>query len=142
MAARYSQAQNRATQKYIKGAYDEIKIRMQKGEKEKLKQFVEEVGYISMNQFIVDAVEHYQKAVLRDEKENQKRDEEIIKIREAEDQKNEKKLLIVKGHFLEGEKVTVSIEGDEVQRKVYYSKEAGDLFIWYKRNRYFYCEFQ
>jgi|GEM_PF-6858389 len=67
--------------------FDEIKIRVPKGEKEKLKLFIEEVGYISMNQFIVDAIEHYQEAVLQDQKENQKRDEEIMKIREAEEQK-------------------------------------------------------
>lgn len=66
------------------GKLDEIKIRVPKGEKDKLKSFVEEVGYPSMNQFIVDAIEYYQEAVLRDVKENQKRDEEIMKNREGE----------------------------------------------------------
>lgn len=51
-------------------------------------------------------------------------------------------LKILKGRFTEGEKVTVSINGIEISRKVHYSKEAGDLFIWFKNNRYFYCEFQ
>ncbi len=51
-------------------------------------------------------------------------------------------LKILKGNFTEGEKVTVSINGKEINRKVHYSKEAGDLFIWFKNNKYFYYEFQ
>ena len=51
-------------------------------------------------------------------------------------------LKIIQGNFIENETVIVSIDGKEVSRKVHYSKEAGDLFIWYKNNKYFYYEFQ
>lgn len=34
---KYTQAQNKATQKYIKANYDEIKLRIPKGEKERIK---------------------------------------------------------------------------------------------------------
>lgn len=50
-------------------------------------------------------------------------------------------LKIVSGEFCEGKKVTVSINGNTVTRKVYYSKDAGDLYITYKNSRYFYSEF-
>lgn len=51
MGRKYSQAQNRATQKYIKGAYDSITLRVPKGEKEKIKDFAESNGE-SMNGYI------------------------------------------------------------------------------------------
>lgn len=51
MASRYSAAQNRATQKYIKKAYDEIKIRMPKGRKDKIKEHAELIGE-SVNGYI------------------------------------------------------------------------------------------
>ena len=40
----YTQAQNKATQKYIKAAYDEIKLRLPKGSKDKIKQYIENQG--------------------------------------------------------------------------------------------------
>lgn len=92
--------------------FDEIKIRVPAGKKDEFKAMAAEAGK-SLNQYIIDCVEA-----------------------------QKKKLIIVEGHFLEGEKVTVSIDCDEVQRKVYYSKEAGDLFVLYKGNKYFYYEFQ
>ena len=85
MKRKYSQAQNKATQRYIKNAYDEIKIRVPKGEKDKLKAFVEDCGYPSMNQFVVDAIEFYKKAVLRDMEKNKEADREIMKKREKDD---------------------------------------------------------
>ena len=51
-------------------------------------------------------------------------------------------LKILQGRFIENETVKVLIDGKEISRKVHWSKEAGDLFIWYKNNRYFYYEFQ
>lgn len=51
-------------------------------------------------------------------------------------------LKIVEGKFYEGEFVTVSIDGKVVKRRVYYSTTAGDLYIRYKNNLYFYYEFQ
>ena len=43
---------------------------------------------------------------------------------------------IVKGRFLEGEKVTVKIDGIEVTRKVKYNRADG-LYIIYKNRKYF-----
>lgn len=56
MKRKYSQAQNKATQKYIKNAYDEIKIRVQKGKKEEYKELAANAGK-SLNQFIIDCIE-------------------------------------------------------------------------------------
>ncbi len=60
--ARYSEAHNKATQKYIKNNYDEIKIRIPKGMKDEYKAMAEASGK-SLNQFIIDAVEDYGKKV-------------------------------------------------------------------------------
>ena len=43
---------------------------------------------------------------------------------------------IVKGRFLEGEKVTVKIDGIEVIRKVKYNR-MDSLYIIYKNRKYF-----
>lgn len=51
------------------------------------------------------------------------------------------KLLILNGNFIENEKVTVSIDNKTITRRVYYCSTAGDLYIWYKNNKYFYYEF-
>lgn len=50
-------------------------------------------------------------------------------------------LKILKGNFIEGERVTVSINGDIITRVVRYDSQAGDLSIVYKNKRYFYYEF-
>lgn len=50
-------------------------------------------------------------------------------------------LKIIKGNFIEGERVTLLIGEDKIERKVYYSKGAGDLYVMYKNNKYFYYEF-
>lgn len=52
------------------------------------------------------------------------------------------KLAILSNNFYEGEYVTVSLDGKEVKRKVYYSAEVGDLYINYKGLRYFLYEFE
>lgn len=52
----YSQAQNKATQKYIKNNYDEIKVRVPKGKREEYKVKADVEGK-SLNQFIVDCIE-------------------------------------------------------------------------------------
>lgn len=54
--ARYSQAQNKATQKYILNNYDEIKVRIPKGKKEKYKAMAAASGK-SLNQYIIDCIE-------------------------------------------------------------------------------------
>lgn len=48
----YSDAQNKATQKYSKKAYDQIKVVVKKGEREKYKQHAEAKG-MSLNQLII-----------------------------------------------------------------------------------------
>ena len=52
----YSKSQNKATQKFIKNNYDEIKIRVSKGKKEKYKQLAYKKGY-SLNAYIINLIE-------------------------------------------------------------------------------------
>lgn len=52
----YSQAQNKATQRYIKNNYDSVMIRMPKGKKELIKAFAESKNE-SLNGFIIRAVD-------------------------------------------------------------------------------------
>lgn len=54
---KYSEAQNKSTQRYIKKAYDQILIRVPKGTKEEYKKASIVAGYDSFNKFIVDAIE-------------------------------------------------------------------------------------
>lgn len=52
----YSQAQNKATQKYIKNNYDSVMIRMPKGKKEQIKAHAETNGE-SLNGFVNRAID-------------------------------------------------------------------------------------
>ena len=52
----YSQAQNKATQKYIKNNYDSVMIRLPKGKKEAIKNHAESQGE-SLNGFISRAID-------------------------------------------------------------------------------------
>lgn len=54
--AKYSKAQNKATQKYIKNNYDDIKIRVPKGKRDIYKKHAEELGK-SLTQLIVELLE-------------------------------------------------------------------------------------
>ena len=54
--AKYTEAQNKATQKYIKANYDDIKVRVPKGKREEYKTLAESQGK-SLNQLIVDLLE-------------------------------------------------------------------------------------
>lgn len=49
---------------------------------------------------------------------------------------------IIKGDFVEGETVTVIVEGEIITRKVRYSKQAGDLYIVKDGRQHYYCEFR
>jgi len=80
MTKHYDQRKE-ANRKYL-ATLDEVRIRFPKGQKDELKAFVEECGYCSMNQFVVDAIEHYKEAVLRDMKKNEEADREIMKKRD------------------------------------------------------------
>lgn len=50
-----SKAQQKAVAKYMKNNYDELKIRTEKGQKDKIKAHAESMGE-SMNQFVVRAI--------------------------------------------------------------------------------------
>jgi hypothetical protein len=52
--SRYTEAQNKATQKYIKENLEEIKFRVKKGEKDRYKAAAEKAG-LSMAKFFVSA---------------------------------------------------------------------------------------
>ena len=52
----YSTSQNKATQKYIKNNYEEIKIRVPKGKKDQYKELASKKGF-SLNSFVVDLME-------------------------------------------------------------------------------------
>lgn len=55
--ARYSEAHSKATQRYIKKAYDEVKIRVPKGKKEEYKAKAKKKGYDSLTRYIIDCIE-------------------------------------------------------------------------------------
>lgn len=52
----YTQAQNRATQKYNAKAYDQIKILVKKGERERYKKRAKELGK-TLNAYFLDLAE-------------------------------------------------------------------------------------
>ncbi len=52
--SRYTEAQNKATQKYIRENLEEIKFRVKKGEKEKYKNAADKAG-LSMAKFFITA---------------------------------------------------------------------------------------
>lgn len=51
MGAYYSQAQNKATQRYNAKAYDRVELKLYKGQKEQVKAYAEEQG-LSLNGYI------------------------------------------------------------------------------------------
>ena len=56
MGAKYTDAQNKATQKYIKNAYDTITVRMPKGMKDIYKTHADRCGK-SLNKLIIDLLD-------------------------------------------------------------------------------------
>ena len=54
--SRYSQAQNKATQKYMKTHLEDIRIRVPKGRKDQYKTAAGNAG-ISLNQFVIAAMD-------------------------------------------------------------------------------------
>lgn len=54
--ARYSEAQNKATQKYINKAYDQFTIRVPKGKREIYKAHAEAQGK-SLNQLVIELLD-------------------------------------------------------------------------------------
>ena len=53
--AKYSEAQNKATQKYIKNAYDTITVRVPKGMRDNYNAYAESKG-TSLNKLITDLI--------------------------------------------------------------------------------------
>jgi len=53
MGAKYTEAQNKATQKYIKNAYDTVTIRVPKGMRDKYREHAENKG-TSLNKLVID----------------------------------------------------------------------------------------
>ena len=53
MTRKYSEAQNKATQKYIKKAYDTITVRVPKGMRDKYSVHAEGKG-VSLNKLVID----------------------------------------------------------------------------------------
>ena len=60
----YTKASGKAVAKYIKKAYDQVALRLPKGEREKIKNYAESKG-MSLNAYINDLIE-------KDMKENEK----------------------------------------------------------------------
>lgn len=58
IVARYSEAQNKSTQKYIKANYDDIKVRVPKGKREEYKALAESQGK-SLNALIIELLDEY-----------------------------------------------------------------------------------
>ena len=54
----YTQAQNKATQKYIRENLEEVRFRVKKGERAALQQAAEDIG-LSMAQYIIKAINTY-----------------------------------------------------------------------------------
>lgn len=54
--ARYSEAQNKASQKYIRNNYDDIKLRVPKGQRDIYKAHAESKG-TSLNKLVIDLLE-------------------------------------------------------------------------------------
>ena len=61
MGAKYTQAQNKATQKYVKNTFDTISVRVPKGEKEVIGKHAVAFGDGSMNAFINRAIKEAMK---------------------------------------------------------------------------------
>lgn len=59
MGAKYTEAQKRATVKYISEKTEEIKVRVKKGQKQLIKEKAKKHGYSSLSKFILDAIENY-----------------------------------------------------------------------------------
>lgn len=66
MGAKYTEAQAEASRKHH-AKLDNITVRVPKGEKANLNNFIrEKTNYKSMNKFVVDAIEYYKKIVNED----------------------------------------------------------------------------
>ena len=53
----YTEANKKATMKYIKNNYDEIKIRVPKGNKAVIQKYADDLS-ISLNRFVISSIEY------------------------------------------------------------------------------------
>ena len=53
----YTEANKKATMKYIKNNYDEIKVRVPKGNKAVIQKYADELS-ISLNRFVISSIEY------------------------------------------------------------------------------------
>lgn len=53
-----------SNEKYLSRKFDDVRLRVPKGEKQVLDEFVRDCGYSSRNQFILDAIEHYKEVIM------------------------------------------------------------------------------
>ena len=53
----YTEANKKATMKYIKNNYDEIKIRVPKGNKAAIQKYADDLS-ISLNRFVISSIEY------------------------------------------------------------------------------------
>lgn len=60
MSRPYSEAQKRATRKYLSEKTDELKVRVPKGQREQIKAKAAALGFESVNQFILAAIEAFE----------------------------------------------------------------------------------
>ena len=67
MSAYYSQAQNKATQRYNAKAYDRVELKLYKGQKEQVKAYAESQG-LSLNAYINKLIADDMGAALTDRK--------------------------------------------------------------------------
>lgn len=56
-ASMVSKAQIKAVSKYQKNNYDDIKIRVKKGDRDRYKLEIFQLGFDSVNKFIIDAID-------------------------------------------------------------------------------------
>lgn len=114
-------AATRAKNKYNAENYERIALNVPKGQKDAIKAHADNRGE-SLNGFLNRAISETME-------------------RDNADDHGDPELKTVDGKFYEGNFVTVSIGGDVVKRRVYYSASAGDLYIRYKNKAYFLYEF-
>lgn len=62
----YTEARNRAAQKYAAKSYDRIELKVKKGDKDKLKQFASDNG-LSVSALIIQAVNTFAKSQNKEE---------------------------------------------------------------------------
>lgn len=59
MGAKYTEAQKRATMKYLSEKTEEIKLRLPKGKREEIKAKASALGYTSLSSFLLAAIEAF-----------------------------------------------------------------------------------